>query len=88
MSRDEAVKHCKHWASIIRAEGIDLLVSDYGAAIGVSDKLAYPLDMQEWITKESEPTLYELCQYVVAVDNDHTNREAWSKILQLADALL
>ena len=55
MTYKQAVKHCKYWADQIRHDGLDLLTTDYGAAIGVSDQLAYPLDMQEWISAPSYP---------------------------------
>lgn len=87
MTRREAVSHCKHWAEAIRKDGIDLLVSDFGAAVTISDLLAYPLEMQEWITEESQPELDEICTYAVAVDNDHTDRASWEKLLELIDAL-
>ena len=45
MTYKQAVKHCKYWADQIRHDELDLLTTDYGAAIGVSDQLAYPLDM-------------------------------------------
>lgn len=41
----QAIKHCKYWAEQIRAYGLDLLTTNWGAAVGVSDQLAYPLDM-------------------------------------------
>ena len=53
MTHKQAVEHCKYWADQIRADGLDLLTTDWGAAVGVSDQLAYPLDMQEWITLQS-----------------------------------
>lgn len=87
MTYDEAVEHCKFWADSIRHDGIDLLVSDYGAAIGISDQLAYPLEMQKWINIEEYPQLYEIAKYAVTVDNDHTNRAAWEKLLELIDQL-
>ena len=49
MTYKQAVKHCKYWADQIRHDGLDLLTTDYGAAIGVSYQLAYALYMQTWI---------------------------------------
>lgn len=87
MTRLEAVQHCKHWAEAIRKDGIALLVSDHGAAASLSDSLAYPLEMQTWITSESEPLLDEVCTCAVAVDNDHTDKAAWEKLVELIDNL-
>lgn len=67
--------------------GFDLLTTDYGAAIGVSDQLAYPLEMQIWINLQEYPLLYEVCIYAVTVDNDHTDRASWEKLLGLIDKL-
>ncbi len=83
----QAVEHCKYWADQIRADGLDLLTTDYGAAIGVSDQLAYPLEMQTWINSQEYPLLYKVCVYAVTVDNDHTDRESWKKLLELIDKL-
>ncbi len=87
MTKAEAVRHCKHWAEAIRKDGISLLVSDYGAAATLSDSLAYPLEMQTWITAASEPLLDEICTYAVTIDNNHTNRDAWGRLLELIDQL-
>ena len=87
MTYKQAVKHCKYWADQIRADGLDLLTTDYGAAIGVSDQLAYPLEMQAWINSQEHPLLYKVCAYAVTVDNDHTDRESWEKLLELIDKL-
>ena len=87
MTYKQAVKHCKYWADQIRADGLDLLTTDYGAAIGVSDQLAYPLEMQAWINSQEHPLLYKVCVYAVTVDNDHTDRESWKKLLELIDKL-
>ncbi|MGB4761998.1 MAG: hypothetical protein WBP12_01410 [Candidatus Saccharimonas sp.] len=87
MTKGKAIEHCKHWGEAIRHDGIELLVSDYEAAVTLSDSLAYPLEMQKWITAESEPLLNEICAYAVVVDNDHTNRAAWEKLLELIDTL-
>ena len=87
MTYKQAVKHCKYWAEQIRADGLDLLTTDYGAAIGVSDQLAYPLEMQTWINSQEYPLLYKVCVYAVTVDNDHTNRASWEKLLELIDKL-
>ena len=87
MTYKQAVKHCKYWAEQIRADGLDLLTTDYGAAIGVSDQLAYPLEMQTWINSQEYPLLYKVCVYAVTVDNDHTDRESWEKLLELIDKL-
>lgn len=86
MTYDEVVLLCKKCAEEIRAEGIDLLVSDYEAAIDVSDRIAYPLDMQAWIT-EDYPILYEIVNYAAAVDSNHTDRASWEKLLELIDSL-
>ena len=87
MTYKQAVKHCKYWAEQIRADGLDLLTTDYGAAIGVSDQLAYPLEMQTWINSQEYPLLYKVCIYAVTVDNDHTDRASWEKLLELIDKL-
>ena len=87
MTYKQAVKHCKHWAEQIRADGLDLLTTDWVAAIGVSDQLAYPLDMQTWINSQEHPLLYTVCIYAVTVDNNHIDRELWEKLLELIDKL-
>ena len=87
MTYEQAVEHCKHWADQIRADGLDLLTTDYGVAIGISDQLAYPLEMQTWITSREYPLLYKVCVYSVTVDNDHTDRVSWKKLLELMDRL-
>ena len=88
MTYKQAVKHCKYWADQIRADGLDLLTTDYGAAIGVSDQLAYPLDMQEWISAPRYPDIYAIRYYAGVVDRgDHTDRASWEKLLELIDKL-
>ena len=88
MTYKQAVKHCKYWADQIRHDGLDLLTTDYGAAIGVSDKLAYPLDMQEWISAPRYPDIYAIRYYAGVVDRgDHTDRASWEKLLELIDKL-
>ena len=87
MTYKQAVKHCKHWTDQIRADGLDSLTTNYVAAIGVSDQLAYPLEMQTWINSQEHPLLYKVCVYSVTVDNDHTDRVSWKKLLELIDRL-
>ena len=87
MTYKQAVKHCKHWADQIRADGLDLLTTDWGAAVGVSDQLSYPLDMQEWIALQNYPDIYAIRYYAGAVDHDHTDRASWKKLLELIDKL-
>ena len=87
MTYKQAVEHCKYWADQIRADGLDLLTTDYGAAIGVSDQLAYPLEMQTWNNSQERPLLYTVCIYAVTVDNDYTDRASWEKLLELIDKL-
>ena len=87
MTYKQAVKHCKYWADQIRHDGLDLLTTDYGAAIGVSDQLAYPLDMQEWISAQRHPNIYAIRYYADVVDRDHTDRSSWEKLLELIDRL-
>ncbi|XMB33720.1 hypothetical protein QQ965_03185 [Candidatus Saccharibacteria bacterium oral taxon 955] len=87
MTYKQAVKHCKHWADQIRADGLDLLTTDWVAAIGVSDQLAYPLDMQEWISAPRYPDIYAIRYYAGVVDRDHTDRDSWEKLLELIDKL-
>lgn len=87
MTYRQAVEHCKYWADQIRSDGIDVLTTDYSAAIGVSDQLAYPLDMQVWISAERHPLMYKVCDYAGIVDSDHTNRPAWETLLRLIDQL-
>ena len=87
MTYKQAVKHCKHWAEQIRADGLDLLTTDWVAAIGVSDQLAYPLDMQEWISAPRYPDIYAIRYYAGVVDRDHTDRDSWEKLLELIDKL-
>lgn len=86
MTYDEVVAFCKGCAEEIRAEGVDLLVSDYEVAISVSDQIAYPLDMQEWIT-EDYPVLWEIANCAAVVDSDHTDRASWERLLELIDSL-
>ena len=87
MTYKQAVKHCKHWADQIRADGLDLLTTDWCAAIGVSDQLAYPLDMQEWISAPRYPDIYAIRYYAGVVDRNHTDRASWEKLLELIDRL-
>ena len=87
MTYKQAVKHCKHWAEQIRADGLDLLTTDWVAAIGVSDQLAYPLDMQEWISAPRYPDIYAIRYYAGVVDRNHTDRASWEKLLELIDKL-
>lgn len=87
MTYKQAVKHCKYWADQIRHDGLDLLTTDYGAAIGVSDQLAYPLDVQEWISAPSYPDIYAIRYYADVVDRNHTDRASWEKLLELIDKL-
>ena len=87
MTYKQAVEHCKYWADQIRADGLDLLTTDWGAAIGVSDPLAYPLDMQEWISAPRYPAIYAILYYAGVVDRDHTDRASWKELLELIDKL-
>ena len=45
MTYKQATEHCKYWADQIRHGWIDLLTTDYSAAIGVSNQLAYNADV-------------------------------------------
>ena len=87
MTYKQAIEHCKYWADQIRHDGLDLLATDYGAAIGVSDQLAYSLEMQTWINSQEYPLLYKVCIYAVTVDNNNTDRASWKKLLELIDKL-
>ncbi|UJD06437.1 MAG: hypothetical protein HXL06_003555 [Candidatus Nanosynbacter sp. HMT-348_TM7c-JB] len=87
MTYKQVVEHCKYWADQIRSDGLDLLTTDWGAAVGVSDQLAYPLEMQTWINSQEYPLLYKVCIYAVTVDNDNTDRASWKKLLELIDKL-
>lgn len=87
MTYKQAIEHCKYWAEQIRADGLDLLTTDWGAAVGVSDQLSYPLDMQEWIALQNYPGIYAIRYYAGAVDHDHTDRASWKKLLELIDKL-
>lgn len=87
MTRSEVVQHCKHWVKAIHEDGISLLTVDYGAAITLSDVLAYPLEAQAWITAESEPLLDKIRTYAVEVGNDHTDKAAWEKLVELIEEL-
>ena len=87
MTYKQAVKHCRYWADQIRADGLDLLTTDWGAAVGVSDQLVYPLDMQEWISAPRYPDIYAIRYYAGVVDHDHTDRASWEKLLELIDKL-
>ena len=87
MTYKQSVEHCKYWADQIRSDGLDLLTTDWGAAVGVSDQLAYPLEMQTWINSREYPLLYKVCVYSVTVDNYHTDRVSWKKLLELIDRL-
>ena len=53
----------------------------------MSDQLAYPLEMQPWITPETEPLLSAIRNHAVDVDIDHTRRADWEKLLELIDQL-
>ena len=87
MTYKQAVDHCKCWADQIQADWIDLLTTDYVAATEVSDQLAYPLDMQEWISAPRYPDIYAIRYYAGVVDRDHTDRASWEKLLELIDKL-
>ena len=87
MTYKQAIEHCKYWAEQIRADGLDLLTTDWGAAVGVSDQLSYPLDMQEWIALQNYPDIYAIRYYAGTVDHDHTDRASWKKLLELIDKL-
>jgi hypothetical protein len=86
MSHDVVVRHCKHWAGVIREVGVDTLTSDE-SAVSISDQLCYPLEMQSRITPESEPILYAISVYAVRVDNNYTESDSWEKLLKLIDIL-
>ena len=43
MTYKQTVEHCKYWADQVRADRLDLLTTDWDAAVGVSNQLAYPL---------------------------------------------
>lgn len=88
LTREEAITLCQNWARMLRREyTIDTLVSDYGDGVLMSDQLAYPLEMQPWITPEAEPLLWAIRDHAVDVDIDHTRRADWEKLLELIDQL-
>ena len=87
MTYKQAVEYCKYWADKIRYKGLDLLTTDYSEVIGISDQLAYPLDMQEWISAPSYPDIYAIRYYADVVDRNHTDRASWEKLLELIDKL-
>ena len=87
MTYKQAVDHCKCWADQIQADWLDLLTTDYVAATEVSDQLAYPLYMQEWISAPRYPDIYAIRYYAGVVDRDHTDRASWEKLLELIDKL-
>lgn len=88
LTREEAITLCQNWARMLRREyTIDTLVNDYGDGVLMSDQLAYPLEMQPWITPEAEPLLSAIRDHAVDVDIDHTRRADWEKLLELIDQL-
>lgn len=87
MTREEAVRHCKYWSAAIKKDGIDLLSVDRDVAVGLSDQLVYPLEMQGWIDENDEPELDEIIEYAVRVDNDYTRRSDWEKLTRLIDKI-
>ncbi len=87
MTYKQAVKCLLQQVDQIRADGLDLLTTDWGAAVGVSDQLVYPLDMQEWISAPRYPDIYAIRYYAGVVDHDHTDRVSWEKLLELIDKL-
>lgn len=87
LQRDDIVAMCKKWAKNVRNDGLDLLTTDYEAAISLTDNLAYPLDMQEWIKPDTEPELYAIVDLAGKVDSTHDDRPAWEDLLQRIDAL-
>ncbi len=88
LTREEAITLCQNWARMLRREyTIDTLVGDYGDGVLMSDQLAYPLEMQPWITPETEPLLWAIRDHAVDVDIDHTRRADWERLLELIDQL-
>lgn len=87
MTYNQVVTFCKECAEEIRAEGVDVFVSDYGAATNLLDVYFYPLEMQEWINKEETPQLYIIIMCVYLLENNHTDRASWEKLLELIDSL-
>ena len=43
--------------------------------------------MQTWINSQEHTLLYKVCIYAATVDNDHTDRASWEKLLELIDRL-
>lgn len=81
MTYQQAVQHCRYWANEIQAVGVDALVKDYEAAIGISDQLVYPLDMQKWITKKITlccmTFAYMQLMLTIATQTEHHGSSCW-----------
>ena len=87
MTYEQVVEHCRQYADIIRADGIDLFLSDIGESAVISDMLGYPLEMQEWINEKQYPLLSEIIEAAADVDRYHAKRESWKRLLDLIDKL-
>ena len=87
MTYEKAVEHCRQYADIIRADGIDLFLSDIGESAVISDMLGYPLERQEWINGKQYPLLSEIIEAAADVDRYHTKRESWKRLLDSIDKL-
>ena len=60
MTYEQVVEYCRQYADIIRDDGIDLFLSDIGESAVISDMLGHPLEMQNWINRESWKRVLDL----------------------------
>lgn len=56
------------------------LLSDYIAATVETDILTYPIETQKWVSKDSEPELWNIVMTAGSVDRNHSDPQAWQQL--------
>lgn len=86
-ARKEVIEHCKAWAENARFEYLELVTGDKDWAQYSTDRLTYPLSIQNWIDWQSEPELAEIVSLTEEIEQNHTSPAKWEKLIKLIDSL-
>ncbi len=79
-SKQEIIAHCKKWLDGHRNDDMPTLLSDYIAATVETDILTYPITTQEWVSKDSEPELWDIVIAAGSVNRNHSDPQTWQQL--------
>lgn len=90
-TREQVIAHCRKWLDAYSYSGGSVnqtLLNNYLEATIETDVLTYPLETQEWIDKDSEPELWAIIIAADEVDRNHSDPEAWRKLVEKVEAVV